>query len=83
MFLHITYILDSLVTVHILRFVKLSPRSSSVKRNDGSYTAICNKNHHLHISILSISKSYAYSDPVKFLHSKSYQSKSRKEVLKV
>lgn len=42
----LTHILDLLVTVHIHRLVELPPRSSSVKRNDGSYTAICNTNDH-------------------------------------
>lgn len=39
-----TYLLDLRVAVHVVGLVELSPRSSSVKRNDGSYTVVCNRN---------------------------------------
>lgn len=40
---HVTYTLNMLATVHVHRFAEWPPRSSSVERNDGSYSAVCNK----------------------------------------
>lgn len=38
-----TYALSVLVTVNVHRFAEWPPSSSSVERNDGSYSAVCNK----------------------------------------
>lgn len=68
--LQITYILDLLLTLHVLWFAKPPPHSSSVKRNDGSYTAICNKQHDLYVSFLDFDKkkSSCIQNPTKAAH---------------
>lgn len=38
----VTYVLDVFVTVHVHGLAEWPPRSSSVERNDGSYSAVCN-----------------------------------------